>query len=103
MSTSYTYTLLLKDGNKVNGSIEAANLAEAQATLQQQGLLLSLKASKQPTRKRKQPITLLEVMLFSKQMGTMLKSGVPIIRALNAIASSDSAITPVVMEIQEKL
>ena len=78
-----------KSGNLSKGSVNAENLSEAKALLRKQGIV--------PKRVRKQtysifsnhnkPVKPLDIALFTRQMATMLKSGVPLLQGFDIVAN----------------
>ncbi|MCV6611961.1 MAG: type II secretion system F family protein [Amphritea sp.] len=78
-----------KSGNPSKGSINADNLSEAKAQLRKQGIV--------PKKVRKQtysifsnhnkPVKPLDIALFTRQMATMLKSGVPLLQGFDIVAN----------------
>ncbi|MEH6576779.1 MAG: type II secretion system F family protein [Amphritea sp.] len=78
-----------KSGNTSKGTINAENLTKAKALLRKQGIL--------PKKVRKQtysifsnhnkPIKPLDIALFTRQMATMLKAGVPLIQGFDIVAN----------------
>lgn len=78
-----------KSGNPSKGSINADSLSEAKAQLRKQGIL--------PKKVRKQtysmfsnhnkPVKPLDIALFTRQMATMLKSGVPLLQGFDIVAN----------------
>ncbi|GGK76821.1 type II secretion system F family protein [Amphritea balenae] len=78
-----------KSGNPSKGSINAASLSEAKAQLRKQGIM--------PKKVRKQthsmfsshnkPVKPLDIALFTRQMATMLKSGVPLLQGFDIVAN----------------
>ena len=78
-----------KSGNNSKGTINADTLATAKALLRKQGIL--------PKKVRKQtysmfsnhnkPIKPLDIALFTRQMATMLKSGVPLLQGFDIVAN----------------
>lgn len=78
-----------KSGNPSKGSINADTISDAKAQLRKQGIM--------PKRVRKQtysmfsnhnkPIKPLDIALFTRQMATMLKSGVPLLQGFDIVAN----------------
>ncbi len=77
-----------KEGNKRSGTIEAPDSAKAKAELRRRGII--------PTKVRKKPNSALDklfnkpnagdIAVFSRQLATMINSGVPLVNALDIIA-----------------
>ncbi|WP_432472382.1 type II secretion system F family protein [Amphritea sp. HPY] len=78
-----------KSGNASKGSINAESVSTARALLRKQGIM--------PKKVRKQthsmfsshnkPIKPLDIALFTRQMATMLKSGVPLLQGFEIVAN----------------
>ena len=77
-----------KSGNQSKGKIDAVNLAAAKATLVRQGLRPSkiTKERKSLFGSKDKPIKPLDIAFFTRQMATMMKSGVPMLKALEIVA-----------------
>ena len=99
----------------IEGVLDGANASAVVDLLLGQGLTpVEIKESKAKTTKSssglnvtlfKQKVTHIDLLLFSRQMHTLLKSGVPIMRALSGL--QDAAINPemrrVIGEVRESL
>ena len=72
-----------REGKLVRGEIRAASLATAQATLRRQGVQVS-KIGKQRF-KSGSKITDKDITLFTRQLATMMKSGVPLLQAFDIV------------------
>ncbi len=85
----YLYTAKNEDGKKVRGYENAENEQELYRKLREQQLyLLSAAAAReQKGSRRLNAKTLAE---FSRELGTMLQAGVPLIRALTILASEET-------------
>lgn len=103
----FVYTLKDEKGRDYQGSIQAKDKKEAQAALDTTGYYLtSLRRIPQvefPVFARK--ITKMDVIVFSRQLATMLGTGLPITRSLSAIAeqSDNEAFKVVVNDIRTKI
>ena len=70
---------------KQSGEIRAATEAIAEAALRRQGIMVeSLKQRRVSMRKRIAPK---DIMMFSRQLATMLKSGIPLVQSLDIVAN----------------
>lgn len=84
----YTYTAIDKSGKKIQGSIEAASESAASETLKSRGIKpLGLKsedslANKIPLLGGKKKVKAKELMVFTRQLSTMINAGVPLVRSL---------------------
>ena len=95
---SYRYQAKDKESNSVNGVIEAPDEKSAIGLLRQKGLTptsINEEKAKAPTGEKKSSffmkfgspkIKLSELVLFSRQMATMVSSGIPLIQALEIMA-----------------
>jgi len=94
----YTYKASTKDGRTVGGSAEAANKQALLALLHREGLhpiLISESRHKQGAGgglfKPKQKIKLGDLVIFTRQLSTMISAGVPLARSMAALqADSDN-------------
>lgn len=78
-----------KSGNPSKGSINADSLNEAKAQLRKQGIVPK-KVRKQTYSifsNRNKPVKPLDIALFTRQMATMLKSGVPLLQGFDIVAN----------------
>ena len=77
-----------KDGKAVRGEIRAASEAVVQSTLRRQGIS-STKVTKQRF-KSGGKITDKDISLFTRQLATMMKSGVPLLQAFDIVGRGHS-------------
>ena len=95
-----TFAYLARDeaGAKVEGALEASDAGALATTLSAQGLLL-VRAEPQrevhahpfaalKTRWLEKPIGIVDLMLFCRQLATLLKAGVPLLRSLKGLEES---------------
>jgi type IV pilus assembly protein PilC len=76
-----------KTGKLVKGEMRAAGEASASAALRRQGITVSkIKKSKNSTK----GITQKELTLFTRQLATMMKSGVPLLQAFDIVGKGHS-------------
>ncbi|GGW48621.1 type II secretion system F family protein [Alishewanella tabrizica] len=81
-------------GKAVSGQIEAADASSAAGTLRERGLiLLSLTAQKSTTANSGRwqfgaKVDLPELIIFARQMYSLIKAGIPIIRAISSLQES---------------
>ena len=79
-----------KSGNTSKGKIDAPDVATAKALLRKQGILPG-KVAKQSSislfSKKGQPIKPLDIAQFTRQMATMMKSGVPLLQGMEIVAN----------------
>lgn len=86
---TFTWTGKDKSGNTSKGKIDAANLSLAKAQLRKQGILPSKVAKERSAglfSQKSKPIKPVDIAFFSRQMATMLKSGVPLMQGLEITA-----------------
>jgi type IV pilus assembly protein PilC len=76
-----------RKGTKITGEIQGANAALIKHQLRKQGILVT-KINRKSTlfSKRAKPIKPLDIAFFTRQLATMMESGVPIIQAFEIIA-----------------
>lgn len=85
----FTYTATTKEGKTINGSAEAADRTTLTAMLTKQGLRpVSIKLDTGKTAKgRAKKVKLKELVVFTRQLSTMISAGVPLTRALSTMQS----------------
>lgn len=81
-----------QESKVVTGTVEAESTGEANAKLRAQGLLvLSIKegatANHFQLSFKRQKVTLKEKIIFTRQLSVMIKAGLPIVKALQALAA----------------
>lgn len=77
-----------KRGNKVKGELPGQNSALIKAELRKQGINAS-KVRRKPTSlfgQRKKKITPLDIAVFTRQLATMMKAGVPLVQSFDIVA-----------------
>ena len=76
-----------RKGTKITGEIQGANAALIKHQLRKQGILVT-KINRKSTlfSRRAKPIKPLDIAFFTRQLATMMESGVPIIQAFEIIA-----------------
>lgn len=76
-----------RKGTRVSGEIQGSNPALVKAQLRKQGILVtSLKRQSTLFAPRNKPIKPLDIAFFTRQLATMMQSGVPIVQAFEIIA-----------------
>jgi len=79
-----------KDGKKVRGETTAQNVQAAKAQLRKQGITANKMKKKRPPKGKK--IIPADIALFTRQMATMMKAGVPLVQSFELVADgSDNA------------
>lgn len=89
---TFNYVGIAKTGQKMRGEIEAKNLVFAKVRLREQGITIhkiTQKRIRLCNRKNKK-IAPSDVALFSRQLATIIESGIPLIQALDIIAKGQS-------------
>ena len=77
-----------KSGNDSKGKIDAHNLADAKIQLRKQGILPKkvTKQSRSLFSSKDKPIKPVDIAFFTRQMATMMRSGVPLLQGLEIVA-----------------
>ena len=78
-----------KKGKKTRGEIKAASESMVSATLRRQGITV-IKISKQSGMKRGKAISDKDITLFTRQLATMMKSGVPLLQSFDIVGKGHS-------------
>lgn len=85
----FAYKALTADGKTVTGTLEANTKADLLATLHRQNLrplTISLsKASRTKNQKSRKKVKLQDLVIFTRQLSTMISAGVPLARSLSAL------------------
>lgn len=84
----YRYVAKTKDAQTINGVVEAASQKDAEVILHQKNLIIvSLKESQQVSGKKKaaQRVSLDDLVVFSRQLATMIDSGITLVIALDIL------------------
>lgn len=77
-----------KRGNKVKGELPGQNVTLIKAELRKQGIVAG-KVRRKPTSllgQRKKKITPLDIAVFTRQLATMMKAGVPLVQSFDIVA-----------------
>src|SRR3954466_84115 len=81
---NYTWVGQDRGGKTVRGELRATGEAQANAILRRQGIKVA--QLKRERRARGGKITEKDITLFTRQLATMLKSGVPLLQAFDIVA-----------------
>jgi len=86
----FSYTAIDKSGKRINGVIEASNEAAANESLKTRGIRpLRLQTTgggfASPFSKENKKVKSKEVMVFTRQLSTMINAGVPLVRSINTL------------------
>lgn len=81
-----------RNGNRKKGEIQAQSLALAKAQLRREGInIIKVKSKPKPLfgigGARKKPITPLDIAIFSRQLATMMKAGVPMVQSFEIVGN----------------
>ena len=76
-----------RKGNKTQGEISGTNLALVKAQLRKQGILPSkVKKKPKPLFGGSKKITPFDIAMFTRQLATMMKAGVPLVQSFDIVA-----------------
>jgi len=97
---SYTWVGKDKYGKTVRGELRAAGEAQVNATLRRQGIKV-VQLKKQRVR-RGGSISDKDITLFTRQLATMMKSGVPLLQAFDIVGKghSNAAVAKLLMDVK---
>lgn len=86
---TFTWEGINKAGERVKGELEAVNSGIVKAELRRQGII-SKRIRKKPkpffAKRKKKKITAGDITVFSRQMATMLASGIPLVQSFDIVA-----------------
>ncbi|MCW8930052.1 MAG: type II secretion system F family protein [Gammaproteobacteria bacterium] len=87
-----------RNGNRKKGEVQAKNSALAKAQLRREGInVLKIKPKPKPLfglgGPKKKPITPLDIAIFSRQIATMMKAGVPLVQAFEIVGTGHENFT----------
>lgn len=86
---AFTYEGLDRKGNKVKGEITSKNMALAKVMLRKQGINVTKIAPKKKdilAALKKKKIKSIDITVFTRQLATMIKAGVPLVQGLEIVA-----------------
>lgn len=76
-----------RKGNKTKGEVSGSNLALVKAQLRKQGIMPSkVKRKPKPLFGGSKKVTPFDIALFTRQLATMMKAGVPLIQSFDIVA-----------------
>ncbi|WP_166264388.1 type II secretion system F family protein [Marinobacter caseinilyticus] len=76
-----------RKGNKTKGEISGTNLALVKAQLRKQGILaVKVKKKPKPLFGGSKKITPFDIAMFTRQLATMMKAGVPLVQSFDIVA-----------------
>lgn len=86
---TFAYEGTDRRGQKVKGEISGKNLALAKAQLRKQGIetkKIHKKSAGLFSGARKKPVTPMDIAIFTRQLATMMKAGVPLVQSFEIVA-----------------
>lgn len=88
----FHYEGINKSGQKMEGDIQARSLAIAKADLRKQGIVTNkvVKKRKPFFDRRNKKITSQDITVFSRQLATMIESGIPLVQSFDIVAKGQS-------------
>lgn len=88
----FQYSGVNGSGQKVSGSIEARGLALAKVDLRKQGIIVNkiVKKRKPLFNKKNKKITSGDITVFTRQLATMIESGIPLVQAFDIVSKGQS-------------
>lgn len=103
----YSWQGVDHQGHKLKGQLQALNINLAKAQLRKQGIAPNKlhKKSRPPFGIGEKKITTREITLFTRQMSTMIRAGVPLVQSLNVVAEGleNPAMQKVVLSIRNEV
>lgn len=88
---TFHYSGLNKAGQKVMGDIDAKSLAFAKVELHRQGIITNkITKKRKPLFSKNKKITAGDITVFSRQLATMIESGIPLVQAFDIVAKGQS-------------
>lgn len=90
--TVFHYEGVNKSGQKMVGDIEARSLAIAKADLRKQGIVTNKVSKKRKPLfdKKNKKVTSADITIFSRQLATMIQSGIPLVQSFDIVAKGQS-------------
>ncbi|PWY54902.1 type II secretion system protein F [Legionella qingyii] len=89
---TFHYTGVNKAAQKINGDIEARSLALAKVELRKQGIVVNKIAKKRAPlfSLKSKKIKSADITVFSRQLATMIESGIPLVQSFDIVAKGQS-------------
>lgn len=89
---TFHYEGINKSGQKMVGDIQARSLALAKADLRKQGIISNkvIKKRKPLFDKKNKKITPGDITVFSRQLATMIQSGIPLVQSFDIVAKGQT-------------
>ena len=90
MMPTFTYEGVDRKGLKIKGDLPARNMALAKVTLRKQGITVRKIVQKREieflSKMFKKKVTTLDITIFTRQLATMMKAGVPLVQSFEIVA-----------------
>ncbi len=105
-SISYTWEGVDRRGTKIKGEVSASNSAAVKAQLRKQGINpIKVRKKAEPLFGRGKAIKPLDIALFTRQLATMMKSGVPLLQSFDIIADGveNQNLRTLVLEVKQEV
>lgn len=99
----YTWQGVDKQGRPTQGESQGVSQTMVKAQLRKQGIVpKSVKKKAKPLFSNKKPITPADISIFTRQLATMMKAGVPLVQSFEIVAEGldNPSMTDLVMEIK---
>lgn len=103
---TFTYTAKDKKGKEVKGEMQAAGEAVVNSALRRQGLIpISIKSAGAFGKKSSKKITAKDISVFTRQLATMMRSGVPLLQCFDIVGKghSNPSVTRLLMDIKNDI
>lgn len=86
--SEFQYQGVNRSGEKISGIISASTLTVAKVELRKQGIITKslVKKSKPLFSKRQKKISAQDISVFSRQLATMIQSGIPLVQSFDIVA-----------------
>ncbi|MDB4032497.1 type II secretion system F family protein [Porticoccaceae bacterium] len=84
---TFTYKGKNRKGEKVDGELRSNNLAGAKSQLRKQGVIsTSIRKKSKPMFSRDKKVVPADIAIFTRQLATMMKAGVPLVQSFEIVA-----------------
>ena len=110
MATAQAQVYLFKgknrNGNPIKGEMTGASPALIKAKLRQEGITAkSVRKKPKELRLRKPPITAADIALFTRQMATMMRAGVPLVQSFEIVedGSDNTSLKELISDLHEQV
>lgn len=92
--SKFAYTATTKDGKTVQGTVDSVDHASMVALLNKQGLhpiIIKLESAKAGKKGRGKKVKLKDLVIFTRQLSTMISAGVPLTRSLSTMQTQSES------------